>query len=106
MRRLLLRLALLGGRLRLGLRLAAVVAVIAEILLDMPVLEHERAVRDLVEEIAVMRDGEERAGERHERLLDGLLRGDVEMVRRLVEHEEIRAREHELEERDARLLAA
>ena len=53
-----------------------------------------------------MRDGEERAGERHERLLDGLLRGDVEMVRRLVEHEEIRAREHELEERDARLLAA
>ena len=53
-----------------------------------------------------MRDDDERAGKCHQRLFDRFARRNVEMVRRLVEHEEVRAREHELEERQTRLLAA
>ena len=97
----------LFARLLLGdLLLHEIVAVIAEVLRELAVLELQGAVRDLVEEVAVMRDGQECAGERHERFLDGLARRDVEVVRRLIEHEEIRTREHELEEGHARLLAA
>ena len=53
-----------------------------------------------------MRDDDERAGKRHQGFLDRFPCGDVEMVRRLIEHEEVRAREHELQEGQTRLLAA
>ena len=66
----------------------------------------EDPARDVVEEVAVVRDGHDRARELLQKLLepgDGL---GVEMVRRLVEEKHVRAREEEAAERDAALFAA
>ena len=63
-------------------------------------------VGDPVEEVAVVRDGDDGAGgalvRRHERFD----RVDVEVVRRLVEDEEVRAAAHEQEQLQPRPLAA
>ncbi len=52
-----------------------------------------------VDEIAVVRDEQDRTVEIREYGFENLLRGDVEMVRRLVEQEEVRAFERQLRER-------
>ena len=53
-----------------------------------------------------MRYGQERSREGHERFLHGLLGRNIQMVGRLIEHEEIRPREHELQKGHPRLLPA
>ena len=61
---------------------------------------------DAIEEIAVVRDEEARAGVAREEVLEPLDALGVEMVGRLVEDEEIRPREQRAAERDAPLFAA
>src|SRR5262245_63542839 len=55
--------------------------------------------------MAVWGDQQHRTVEGGERGLDALARGDVEVVRRLVEHEQVRARDEELRERHPYALA-
>ena len=70
------------------------------------VLERERPVGDRVEQRAVVRDEQDRAGERLERLLERLAALEVEVVRRLVEDEEVRAGRDDDREREPAPLAA
>ena len=60
--------------------------------MQLAVLDRERALRHRVEQRAVVRDEQDGAGERLQRGLERLAALEVEMVRRLVEHEEVRAR--------------
>ncbi len=59
---------------------------------QLAVLDRERPLGDRVEQRAVVRDEQHGARERLERRLERLAALEVEMVRRLVEHEEVRAR--------------
>src|SRR5262249_44096423 len=68
--------------------------------------ELEDAVRERGEEMPIVRDEEHRPLVVAERLDEHLLRRHVEVVRRLVEHEEVRRIEEHLREDEARLLAA
>ena len=61
---------------------------------------------DAIQKIAVVRDDEKRAAESFQKLRDPLDGFRVEMVRRLVEHQEIRARNNRAAHRHAPLLAA
>ena len=70
------------------------------------VLDGERALGDCVEYGAVVGDEQHRAGKGFQRLLERLPALEVEVVRRLVEHEEVRARGDEQREREAPALAA
>ena len=63
-------------------------------------------LRDRVEQRAVVRDEQHRAGERVERRLERLAALEVEVVRRLVEDEEVRARGDDEREREPPPLAA
>src|SRR4051794_18322886 len=65
---------------------AALVAV------ELLVLDRKRALGDRIEERAVVRDEKHRARERVERRLERLAALEVEVVGRLVEHKEVRAR--------------
>ena len=69
-------------------------------------LEREDVRRDPVEEPAVVRDHDGAAGEVEQRLLERAQRVDVEVVRRLVEQQQVAARAQELREVDAVALAA
>ncbi len=71
-----------------------------------PPLDRDRALGDGVEQRAVVRDEQDRAGERLERRLERLAALEVEVVRRLVEHEEVRARGDDDREREPAPLAA
>src|SRR4029078_7674630 len=68
--------------------------------------EGEDVGRDAVEEPAVVRDHDGAARELEQRLLERAQRVDVEVVRRLVEEEDVAARAQELREMDAVPLAA
>ena len=70
------------------------------------ILDRDRPLGDRVEERAVMGDEEHRAGERLERRLERLAALEVEMVRRLVEDEEVGARGDDHRERESPPLAA
>ena len=70
------------------------------------VLERDDPVGHGVEERAVVRDEEHGSRERLERGLERLARLDVEVVRRLVEDEEVRARRDEQREREPPALTA
>lgn len=65
-----------------------------------------RALLDLRDEVAVVADDDERAVEVAERVFEGLLGGDVEVVGRFVEEEHVGLAEHHGAQRHARLLAA
>src|SRR5581483_11023092 len=69
-------------------------------------LEGEDVGRDAVEEPAVVRDHDGAAGELEQRLLERAQRVDVEVVRRLVEEQDVPARAQELRQVDAVPLAA
>ena len=72
-----------------------------------PALELDDARRDGVEEVPVVRDEHERAGEVvGEEVLEPLGRVRVEVVGRLVEDGDVRAGHEELRQRDAPPLAA
>ena len=65
----------------------------------------EDARGDAVEEVSVMRDDQDPAGVILEEALEPLDHVDVEVVRRLVEEEEVRLAQERLRQADARLLA-
>ena len=69
-------------------------------------LDRDRALGDRVEQRAVVGDEQDRAGKRLERRLERLAALEVEMVRRLVEHEQVRARGDDDGERQPPPLAA
>src|SRR5262249_10290618 len=62
--------------------------------------------RDSVQEVAVVRDHDRAAGEGHERLLEDAERLEVEVVRRLVEDDDVAALAQQFRELDAVALAA
>ena len=82
------------------LRPAAVVRV------ELAVLDRERPLGDRVEQRAVVRDEQHGAGERLERGLERFAALEVEVVRRLVEHEEVRAGGDRHREREPAPLSA
>ena len=69
-------------------------------------VELQDPARDVVEEVAVVRDGDDRAGVLGEVPLEPRHGLGVEVIRRLVEEQEVRLLEEDLAERDAALLAA
>ena len=69
-------------------------------------LEREDVRRDAVEEPAIMADDDGAAGEVDERVLEGAQRVDVEVVRRLVEQQQVAARAEQLGQVQAVALAA
>ena len=66
----------------------------------------EDPARDVVEEVAIMGDGDDGAGVLAEEALEPGDRLGVEMVRRLVEQQQVGRREQQTAERDAAALAA
>ena len=83
------------------------VRVAADVFADAPAaLEHERARDDVVEKRAVVADDEQRAGELEQQLLEQVERLDVEIVRRLVEHEQVERAREQPREQQAIALAA
>ncbi len=102
----LLRLVLasfLSGALRLLLEPARIIALIRNAL---PAIELQRPCRDRVEEVAVVGDEDHAAGVVFEVVLQPIRRLGVEMVRRLVEQQDVGLREQELRQRHATLFAA
>ena len=73
---------------------------------ELAVAHLDDAPGDLVQEVAVVRDNEDRALEVGERVLDRLARRDIEVIRRLVEDQEVRLRDDELRELEPVALAA
>src|SRR5204862_4213064 len=73
---------------------------------QLPVLDRQCAFGDRVEERTVVGDEQHGAGERVKRRLERLAALEIEMVRRLVEDEEVRARGDRDGEREAPPLAA
>jgi hypothetical protein len=91
---------------QLGL-LLEVVGVAPGVRRQAPALELDDPLRDRVEEVPVVGDEDERAGVRAGEVpLEPLGRGDVEVVRRLVEDRDVGARDEELRERDTPALPA
>jgi len=83
-----------------------VFAVVADVVRQLAQIEIRDARDDLVEEVAVVGDENHREGIRAEIFLEPVARLEVEMVRRLVEQQQIRASEQQLGERDAHLPSA
>ena len=89
-----------------GLLLDGVEAVVAAVELGLSGVYLDDARDDAVEEIAVVRDGQNGPPEVLEVVLEPLGRLHVEVVGRLVEKEDVRLLEDEPREVDARLLSA
>ena len=90
---------------RLGLRLH-VVGPAAVVRVQALLLDREQPCRDRVQQRAVVRDEQHRSRKRVERSLQRLAALEVEVVGRLVEHEEVRAgRDHERERQPPPLAA-
>ena len=73
---------------------------------ELPLLDRDRSLGHCIEERAVVRDEQHRARERLERRLERLAALQVEVVRRLVEHEHVRLLQHDAAEEQASGLAA
>ncbi len=69
-------------------------------------VEAENGVGDAIEQIAVVRDEDQGAGEFEQRFLQNLKRGDIEVVGGLVEDEHVGGLKHEAGDEDAGALAA
>ena len=82
------------------------VAVVPEVHAHRAVLDHPEMGRDIIDEVAVVRDEEDCSLEVIERVLEHLLRRNIEMVGRLIEHQEPGVVEHQLSERDPALFPA
>ena len=78
-----------GGRDGLLFLDGAVFFVAAEIVADLPVFQLPDAGGEFVDEIPVVRDEDERALVVLQRILEPFARVDVQMVRRLVEDEQV-----------------
>ena len=86
--------------------LTGVRGVAAAVLHDRVLLERQRAARDAIEEPAVVRGNQNCFVLLDEEPLQPLERGDVEMVRRLVEEEDVRVIEQKPRKTETRSLAA
>ena len=73
---------------------------------DARLFDRERAAGYGVQQRSVVRDKQESAGESVERLLERFAALEVEMIRRLVEDEEIRARRNDQREREPAAFSA
>src|SRR6266545_1901613 len=106
------RLRLAGFGLRLRRRARSLVASpdvvrpAAVVATDGSILERERPLRDRVDQRAVVRHEQDRAGERLERRLECLARLEIQVVRRLVEHEEVRTARDDVRECEASAFSA
>jgi hypothetical protein len=85
---------------------AIVVAEAARIVAHRAILQLDDPLDELVEEVAIMGDRQDRAVEVLEGRFQLLAGGNVEIVRRLVEQQEVRALEHQRRDLQARLFAA
>src|SRR2546428_1412720 len=94
-----------GGR-RGGGRGREVVVVAAEVARQPAVVDVGDLGADAIDEVAVVRDEHDGAREAGERRLEHLTRGEVEMVRGLVETQDVGRPHQQLGQRQARLLAA
>src|SRR5205823_1139269 len=83
----------------------APIAVIAEVGLDVAAVDDEEPVADAVEEVAIVADDEQRPLVLAQRILERLAGGDVEVVGRLVEDEDVAREEHDLRHREPAALA-
>jgi hypothetical protein len=88
---------------RLGLQVRGVVAFVR---VALAAVDLEDPLRDVVEEVPVVRDGDHGAGVLLQVLLEPLHTLGIEMVGRLVEQQEIRLLEQQLAQGDPALLAA
>jgi len=96
-----------GNRSVRGRTLAHPVVVSARILADAAAgLERERAVHHVVQQLAVVADQEQRTLERQQQILEQLQRLQVEIVRRLVQHEHVGRPREETREQQAIALTA
>src|SRR5689334_12147733 len=96
----------LRRRLGLGLPALGVLGPAAVVGVDRLSLDRKQALRDRVEKRAVVRDQEHRSRKRVERGLEGLAALEVEVVRRLVEYEEVGAGGHDERQRQPPPLTA
>ena len=95
------------GELRRALGALALEAVIAAgVERDLAALEVEDGVDDVVEQVALVADHDQRAGIALEEVLEPQRRFEVEVVRRLVEQQQVGLGEQQRGERDAHLPAA
>ncbi len=69
-------------------------------------IEDEQLGCDLVEKVAVVADYDDRTRKVDQRLLHHLCAGQIEMIRRLIEDQNLSAGEEALGQRDPRLLPA
>ena len=83
-----------------------VLAVVADVVGQLAQVEVGDARDDRVEEVAVVRDEDDRVRIRAEVLLEPVARLEIEVVGRLVEQQQVRAPEQQLGQRDAHLPAA
>ena len=95
-----------SGRLRRSARASRRVACSCPATARAPVAQVDDARREAVDERAVVRDEDDRAREVLQRLLEGLARVEVEMVRGLVEEEQVVALPHHDRQRQPPLLSA
>lgn len=72
----------------------------------MAAVEFENPLGCVVEEVAIVRDGDDGAREAHEELFEPVDRFGVEVVGRFVEQQHVRLFEQQLAQRDAALFAA
>ncbi len=68
--------------------------------------EFEHSVRELIEKLAVVRDEDHCALVFFQRFEEYILARQVQVVRRLVEHEQIRGLEQKLQQGEARSLSS
>ena len=85
---------------------AAPVAVVADVRLQAVAVDDQQAGADAVQEVTIVADDDERPLVAAERLLQRLPRGDVEVVGRLVQHQDVAREEHDLRHRETAPLAA
>src|SRR5258708_18584124 len=81
--------------------------VVAVVLFDIAVaIERQNPRGYSLEEVAVVTDRDDRSFKGVERFLQRFARGNVEMIRRFVEHEHVHARIDQLGQRESSLLSA
>ena len=88
------------------LALAQVVRVVAGVLRQRAQVDLDDASRDRVEEVAVVRDQDDRSRVLDEVLLEPVARVEVEVVRGLVQQQQLGPAQQQLGQRDAHLPAA
>ena len=90
----------------LRLLLFQIIIVVSNIINQCSHRQIENPGRSFVDEISVMGDVENGSGVMNQRVFQNLLRGDIQMVGRLIEDQEVRLREHQLRQGNTPAFAA